>query len=500
MAKKRKAKRKSRPKTRSKAKARPKPKQSKMEQMRLPLTGGEIEFPKKGNVMRLLGEVYEDIRDALGEFISNAEDAEASKIRIHLHGRSRIVVEDNGTGMPREDMASVPRRVGDSIRALQEGKIGEKGIGILGFQALADRCTIISRARGKRDTYRLSLVAGNPKFRISAVKEGLPHSGTEVVISGIRGQRSRVFAKKPLVNWLQSKYRQALQERRFRLEVLDGQEIVSIRPSAYQGEQFKAKPVKTRYGTVKPSLFISPMATNFRVGVTYRGRMVVHDIATIPEFRREPWTSGKVQGELTADFCRQTTGRAGLVQDDHRFDAWLEAVRRLEAPLKKEIGTLQREVEDESDRGTFKRMNGALTKALREFEEIESLLARVQRTALGRGPSTGKSGRSKSARSKPGPAAKLLTKLPPRGFTWEVEDFDDTAAHLHSQYDRALNTIRINRLHPDYERESNDAPSRERYLVKLTTKELTLALYPGISRSDQLEKMVQLELCMNRNL
>ncbi|MHC4251674.1 MAG: ATP-binding protein [Planctomycetota bacterium] len=491
---------KSRAKSKSKAKPKAAPKQNKMEQMQLRLTGGEIEFPKKGNVMRLLGEVYEDIRDALGEFISNAEDAEASKVRIHLHGRSRIVIEDNGTGMPREEMASVPRRVGDSIRALQEGKIGEKGIGILGFQALADRCTIISRARGKRETYRLSLVAGNPRFRIAAVRDGLPHSGTEVVISGIRGQRSRVFAKKPLVNWLQSKYRQALQERRFRLEVLDGQEIVSIRPSAYQGEQFKIKPVKTRFGLVRPSLFISPMATNFRVGVTHKGRMVVHDVATIPEFRRDPWTSGKVQGEITADFCRQTTGRAGLVQDDKRFDAWLEAVRKFETPLRREIGTLQREAEDESDRGTFKRMNGALTKALREFEEIESLLARVQRTALGRGPRTGASSRAKSTRTKPGPAAKLLTKLPPRGFTWEVEDFDDTAAHLHSQYDRALNTIRINRLHPDYERESTDAPSRERYLVKLTTKELTLALYPGISRSDQLEKMVQLELCMNRNL
>jgi len=33
-------------------------------------SAGEIEFPKKGNIMLLLGEVYEDIRDALGEFLS----------------------------------------------------------------------------------------------------------------------------------------------------------------------------------------------------------------------------------------------------------------------------------------------------------------------------------------------------------------------------------------------------------------------------------------------
>ena len=81
-----------------------------------------------------------------------------------------------------------------------------------------------------------------------------------------------------------------------------------------------------------------------------------------------------------------------------------------------------------------------------------------------------------------------------------MEDFDDANVHLHSRYDRALNIIRINRLHPDYGRESGEPASRERYLVKLTTKELALALYPGISRTDQLEKMVQLELCMIRNL
>jgi hypothetical protein len=464
-----------------------------------PPAKGEIEFPKKGNIMLLLGEVYEDIRDALGEFLSNAEDAEASKIRIHLPGRGRLIIEDNGAGMTREFLSAVPHRVGDSIRALQEGKIGEKGIGILGFQAIAQKCTIISRARGQRETWRLSLVAGNPKFTIAPVEAGLPHSGTEVVISGIRGQRSRVFAKKPLINWLQSKYRQALQERRFSLELIDETERIVIRPTAYQGEQHKISPLKTRYGQVKMNLFVSPLATNFRVGVTHRGRMVIRDITTVPEFTKEPWTSGKVQGEISCDFCKQTTGRAGFIQDDKKFDAWVEAVRSIEQPLLKELRARQREEQDATDQAIFKRMNTALTRALREFDEIDMLLARIQSHALGRGPKTGAS-RPTARSSKTGPAGKLLKQLPPRGFTWEIEDFDDLNVHLHSRYDRALNIIRINRLHPDYERESRDTQSREDYLAKLTTKELALALYPGVSRADQAEKMVQLELCVNRNL
>ncbi len=460
---------------------------------------GEIEFPKKGNIMLLLGEVYEDIRDALGEFISNAEDADATKVRIRLVGRGRIVVEDNGAGMTGEEMSMVPRRVGDSIRALQEGKIGEKGIGILGFQAFAERCTIISRGKGSGETWRLSLVAGNPNFRISPVAGGLPRSGTEVVISGIRGRKSRVFSKRPLVVWLQSKYRQALQERRFQLEVIDERERLNIRPTAYQGEHFKVAPVSTRLGAVRANLFVSPHANNFRVGVTHRGRMVVHDVTTLPGLHHEPWTSGKVQGEISCDFCRQTTGRTGFVNDDSRWDAWVEAVRRLEAPLKREIRARLQEEQDRTDERIFGRLNTAMSRALREFDEIESLLARVQRTAIGPGPRTGKPKR-KGPSSGKSPAGKLLQKLPPRGFTFEIEDFDDMSVHLHSQYDRALNVIRLNRLHPDYERESQNPENRERYIVKLTTKELVLTLYPGISRGDQLEKMVQLELCVSRNL
>jgi hypothetical protein len=259
--------------------------------------------------------------------------------------------------------------------------------------------------------------------------------------------------------------------------------------------------VKTRFGQVKPSLFMSSLATSFRVGVTHRGRMVIHDVAALPEFNREPWTSGKVQGELSADFVRQTTGRAGLFRDDRRYAAWVEAVRSLEPRLKRALSQQESRDREATDQALFKRMNSAMTRALREFEEIEQLLARVQRAALGRGVTTGASSRASSGSSaKPGPAAKLLGRLPPRGFTWEIEAFDDLSAHKHSQYDKALNVIRINSLHPDYERESRDPESRERYLVKLTTKELALALYGGMSRDEHFEKLVQLELCVNRNL
>lgn len=461
--------------------------------------GGEIEFPKKGNVMRLLGEVYEDIRDALGEFISNAEDAEASAVRMHLLGRSRIVVEDNGTGMTREELRTVPTRVGDSIRALQEGKIGEKGIGILGFQAFADRCSIISRARGSKGTWKLSLVAGDPRFRVSSVAHGLPRSGTQVVIAGIRTGRTRVFAKKSLIAWLQTKYRSSLQERRFRLEVLDGSERVILRPAGYGGVPVKLSPVRTRYGPVKVNLFVSPMATSFRVGIVHRGRRVIRDATDLPELDHEPWRSGKVQGEIACDFCKQTTGRAGFVRDDKRYEAWVEAVRRIEGPVSKALSRAQEDERAETDRAVFKRLQHALTGALREFEEIESILAGVQRRALSGGLRK-TSGGGGPGPSRPGPAGKLLRKLPPRGFTWEIEDFDEASSHLHSMYDRGLSVIRINRLHPDYERESGDAETRERYIVKLTTKELALALYPGVSRTDQAEKMIQLELCLNRNL
>ena len=50
---------------------------------------GELSIGDLQSVINILGEVYRDSRDALAEFITNASDANAIKIQIFLHRRSK---------------------------------------------------------------------------------------------------------------------------------------------------------------------------------------------------------------------------------------------------------------------------------------------------------------------------------------------------------------------------------------------------------------------------
>ena len=204
---------------------------------------GEVEFPKKGNIMRLLGEAYEDIRDALGEFITNSEDAEAERIDIRLDRKrgSRMSVADDGTGMSYSELEAVPHRIGDSAKLLMEDKIGSKGIGILGFQAVADRCEIVSRVRGQRTTYKLVLNAGDPRYRIMRADRPLKRPGTAVTLFRLRKDKTRLFALSSLAAWLKVKYRISLLERKYALRVTEGNRTVNVRPESYSGLRFKVR-------------------------------------------------------------------------------------------------------------------------------------------------------------------------------------------------------------------------------------------------------------------
>lgn len=125
------------------------------------------------NAIDLLGNVYNDVRDALNEFVANAYDEIVLgnipdgivQVKLLPTARpSRIVITDNGRGIQREDLVRVARSIADSDKpgstTPSQQVIGEKGIGILGFQTLAERCQIISRHVSASETWSLEFVRG----------------------------------------------------------------------------------------------------------------------------------------------------------------------------------------------------------------------------------------------------------------------------------------------------------------------------------------------------
>ena len=90
------------------------------------------------SILNLLGSVYNDPRDALKEYVANSLDADATNIVVDLTQRKSgtIQIRDDGNGMDRTKLRSVPDRVGLSDKLLLDNRIGEKAIGILAFYSL----------------------------------------------------------------------------------------------------------------------------------------------------------------------------------------------------------------------------------------------------------------------------------------------------------------------------------------------------------------------------
>src|SRR6266550_2436429 len=110
------------------------------------------------------GQAYQDPKDALNEFVSNAADeyAEAGRrgerIRVLLRRKGRhpvIAIDDNGRGMGTDRLREVARNLFESSKAGDARTLGEKAIGVLAFQQLGGRCDVVSRAEDSLETWTL---------------------------------------------------------------------------------------------------------------------------------------------------------------------------------------------------------------------------------------------------------------------------------------------------------------------------------------------------------
>src|SRR5262249_27154624 len=116
------------------------------------------------------GQAYQDPKDALNEFVSNAADEyteagrRGERIRVVLRRNGRhpvMAVEDAGGGMTPDRLRDVARSVCESSKAGDARTLGEKAIGILAFQQLGTHCDIVSRSEDSNETWALRLTRGH---------------------------------------------------------------------------------------------------------------------------------------------------------------------------------------------------------------------------------------------------------------------------------------------------------------------------------------------------
>jgi DNA mismatch repair protein MutL len=116
------------------------------------------------------GEVVERPAAAVKELVENALDAGATRVRIAIErgGLSSIVIEDDGAGIPVEELPlAVERHATSKLVAEDDGAVDLLNISTMGFRGEAlpsigavARLTITSRAKGAKDAFEISVEGG----------------------------------------------------------------------------------------------------------------------------------------------------------------------------------------------------------------------------------------------------------------------------------------------------------------------------------------------------
>jgi len=478
---------------------------------------GKLEIGDKLNIIELLGQVYDDLRAALTEFVTNARDAKATHILIYLPTKKQnyIKISDNGFGMNDAELQRVAENIGKSIKKYDPDTVGEKGIGILGYQAIAEKCEIVSRAENSDKTFTLTIKKGTLDYNISEEierKRDIP--GTDVYLFGLSKDTSYLFTLNKLNDYFKVKLRMELLEEKYNLEIIDDKNKMIVSPEHYKGEQFYITLKPTKFGNIKFNLYINPSPTfkSGKISVCIKNRKVIDDITTLDEFSCEPWNLGKINGEIDCDFLKTTTTRSGVIRKHKSFPVWLNTVKSIEKILADEVKRLCEAHQKVIDQKMYDTLRKAFNKALAELPDFVKLSMPIASSEGDKEfPGEPKQGSARDIVSSSRPKEPIIRpqkddeitktrgKLS-RGFNWEQLAFEEEERHRMSRYRESLGKIEVNILHPEYIKEVNASQERKlAYFRKLTAKEVTKINLSGVKDPDiLLEKMIELDIHVKR--
>ena len=306
------------------------------------------------------GQAYQDPKDALNEFVSNAADeyVEAGKrgerIRLVLRRKGRypvIAVDDAGRGMSPERLREVARNLFESSKAGDDRTLGEKAIGILAFQQLCGRCDVVSREESSPETWMLRLERGKATATLEREKRRVRQEpGTTVYLSDLDPEVLRVLTQRRVVEYLRSRRGAALTNGDYEIEVVEGRSSELVLPEKPEGVKLSIPPRHTLWGRIEFALYVAPAdGRRRRVSVVGRaGTSILDDLAELEEFSCPPWNSNQVSGRIVFESLQQTAGRRAILRDRGAFPLFVEAVKAIEQAVAQTVERIDREVDAET--------------------------------------------------------------------------------------------------------------------------------------------------------
>ena len=487
------------------------------------------------------GQAYQDPKDALNEFISNAADAylaadrRGGRITVVLRRQGRhplIAVDDNGPGMDADQLRRVAGSLFESQKEGDPRTLGEKAIGLLAFQQLGGRCDVVTRPEGGDETHCLHLDRGNTtaKLEPSERRRARVGPGTTVYLGDLDPDAVRGITLRRLVDYLQRRRGAAIERGDYSIEVVQGTHSEVVAPFPPDGVRLPIPPRSTLLGRVEFSLQVAPRPEHRRrVAVVGRaGTTIIDDISDLDDFDRPPWNSDQVAGRITFERLLQTAGRRGILLDREVYPVFRTAVHEVEPYVTTTLSRLAEESEREVSDRVSEAVRRIFGRVLRELSDLENPMrswigtedgdgAEMQLLVeLANGNQLGRDDLETGAEDFPislQPAARPERPPEPPGFpesgaTAERHRSrhlptlipDPTPGSARSRFDPEEGAVLYNQSHPDFLLVRGDEMALLDYLATLVAKEYVLYNHPRAAPEELTEELIRMLVRVRRHL
>ena len=484
------------------------------------------------------GQAYQDPKDALNEFVSNAADEyveagrRGERVRIVLRRRGRapvIAVDDAGRGMSPDRLREVARNLFESTKAGDERTIGEKAIGILAFQQLGGRCDIVSRAEGSAETWALRLERGKATARLERERRKarqLP--GTTVYLHDLEPDVLRVLTRRKVVDYLRVRRGPALARGDYAVEVVEGRSSELVSPERPDGIKLEIPARTTLWGRIEFALYVTPPdGKRRRVAVVGRaGATIIDDIAELEEFDDTPWTSDQLSGQVVFEALQPTAGRRAILRDREAFPIFVDAVGSVRPVVQRALERVAREVDETTAERMSETLRRIFGRVLRELADLDNPM----RTPVGDEPGEGGLLVPHNDRADPAdpadpgvrspgesPSVPELDADPPGDLVTEQQPEsarpdrrrmselpsiapDPQPGEGRSRFDELARIVLYNDHHADYLMVKDDEATLLDYLATLVAKEYVVYNNPRAEAADLAEEMVRMLVRVRRHL
>jgi len=480
------------------------------------------------------GQAYQDPKDALNEFVSNAADeyAEAgragARIRVVIRRRGQrpfLAVDDDGRGLSPDRLREMARSLFESAKVDDPRTLGEKAIGILAYQQLGGRCDIVSRQEDSAETWALRLERG----RVTALLErerrrARSQPGTTVYLTDLDPDVLRVLTQRKVVDYLRLRRGPALARGDYGIEVLEGRNAEVVLPEQPDGIRLSISPKPTLWGRIEFSLYVAPPdGKRRRVAVVGRaGTTIIDDLSELDEFSEGPWASDQVAGQIVFESLQQSAGRRAVLRDREAFPVFVQTVKSVEPAVAQTVHRVAQEVDAQTADRLSDVVRRIFSRVLKELADLDNPM----RTPVGDEPGTGgvldgpESGgphRPRPDEPEPPPIGDLFpppsdpVRRPrpdagsanPEGrrnsaLPSLAPDPEPTAAR--SRFREETGTVLYNESHPDYLMVKDSEPALLDYLATLVAKEYVVFNNPRAAGQELAEEMVRMLVRVRRHL